>query len=241
MLPRPSTGRVFTAGRRVRLGDVDPAGRCRLDAVARYLQDVALDDSADAGLDKAMGWVVRRTMIDVHHAAGFEEWLELATWCSGHGGRWAERRTEIRGDRGASVDTVTLWVHVDPSTGRPLRLFEQFFHIWGESTGGRKVSARTSLDSDPGDAPGEPWLVRATDLDLAGHVNNAAHWAPVEQVLSSAGVPDRFRAELEHGTGVTPGQPAMLHVDRTGAEVRTWLLVGGVAAGVARVAPLGSG
>ena len=46
----------------MRLGDVDPSGRLRLDAIARYLQDVASDDAADAGLDT--GWVARRTLIE---------------------------------------------------------------------------------------------------------------------------------------------------------------------------------
>ena len=48
-MPLPSAGRTFTGERIVRLGDVSPAGRLRLDAVARYLQDIATDDAVDAG------------------------------------------------------------------------------------------------------------------------------------------------------------------------------------------------
>ena len=91
LVPRPTRGRVVTAERRVRLGDVDPTGRARLDALARYLQDVARDDSSSTDLENALGWVVRRTLIEVRSAPRLEEWLELATWCSGFGGRWAER------------------------------------------------------------------------------------------------------------------------------------------------------
>ena len=43
----PERGRVFAVGRRVRLGDVSPKGRLRLDATARYLQDIANDDAVD--------------------------------------------------------------------------------------------------------------------------------------------------------------------------------------------------
>ena len=43
-LPRPTTGRTFAAERRVRLSDIDAHGRVRLDSVARFLQDVAIDD-----------------------------------------------------------------------------------------------------------------------------------------------------------------------------------------------------
>ena len=40
---------MYQASRRVRLGDASPRGRLRLDACARYLQDIANDDSRDAG------------------------------------------------------------------------------------------------------------------------------------------------------------------------------------------------
>ncbi len=116
LVPRPSSGRVVVGERRVRLADVDPTGRARLDALARYLQDAARDDSSGTDLENSMGWVVRRTLIEVRQAPRLEESMELATWCSGYGGRWAERRTEIRGDRGAVADSSTVWVHVDSTT-----------------------------------------------------------------------------------------------------------------------------
>ena len=48
----------------MRLGDVDPDGRLRLDALTRYTQDVSDDDTTDAGLDVEPGWVVRSTVVD---------------------------------------------------------------------------------------------------------------------------------------------------------------------------------
>src|SRR3954451_11967811 len=41
LIPVPVEGRRFVARRAVRLGDASPGGRLRLDAIARYLQDVA--------------------------------------------------------------------------------------------------------------------------------------------------------------------------------------------------------
>ena len=40
----PDSARVVTRRRRVRLGDAAPSGTVRLDALARYLQDIADDD-----------------------------------------------------------------------------------------------------------------------------------------------------------------------------------------------------
>ena len=216
--------------RRVRIADVDPSARCRLDAIARYVQDIARDDSDDAGFGDSMGWVVRRTMIEVRQAPRFEERMKLATWCSGHGGSLAERRTEIRGEHGAEVDSVTLWVHIDRDTGRPRKLIDRFFEVWGETAAGRKVSARSSLDPEPAGASAERWSVRATDLDTVGHMNNAAHWAPVEEVLARHGVPARLRAELEHGAGVDLQQQAILHVRAENEALHTWVTADGALA-----------
>ena len=94
MATRPASGRMFAASRRVRLGDCSPGGRLRLDATARYLHDVSDDDTRDAGLGQ-MTWVVRRTVIDVHRFPTYLEPLDLVTWCSGIGSRWAERRVDI--------------------------------------------------------------------------------------------------------------------------------------------------
>ena len=92
LLPLPPRGRRYRAHRTVRLADVDPAGELRLDAIARYLQDVASDDALDAGLPNPFGWIVRRTLIRVDHAARLGERVDLTTYCTGSGRSWAERR-----------------------------------------------------------------------------------------------------------------------------------------------------
>ena len=89
-----STGGRSPGQRRVRLGDCSPGGRLRLDATARYLQDLSDDDTRDVGLAQ-MTWVVRRTVIDVHRFPTYLEPLDMVTWCSGIGSRWAERRVDI--------------------------------------------------------------------------------------------------------------------------------------------------
>ena len=222
--PRPGTGRVFAATRCIRLGDVDPGGRCRLDAVVRHLQDVARDDSADAALREPMNWVVRRVMVEVHRAPVFQERIELATWCSGHGGRWAVRRTEIRGEHGGHVEAVTVWIFVDPETGAPKALGDDFFAIYGATAADRRISARLSLPAaPPADAESSEWQVRFSDLDLFGHVNNAAQWAPVEEARHRVGAPtEGIRAELEHGAGVEPGD-ARLWWHAAEGGVDSWL------------------
>ena len=184
LVPVPERGRTFTASRLTRLGDVSPGGRLRFDAIARYLQDVANDDAVDAALEGAMAWVVRRTVIEVDAFPVFREPLTLTTFASGSGRSWAERRTSVHGEQGSHLEAAALWVYVDPDTGRPRSLPEEFVTVYGEATGGRKVRARLE---HPDPTPGldrEPWPLRFADFDALGHVNNAVYLAVVEEHLA---------------------------------------------------------
>ncbi len=236
----PSTGRVHKTARRMRLADVDPTGRCRLDSLARHLQDIARDDSAASGLGDAMNWVVRRTMIEVRTAPRFQEWVELSTWCSGHGGRWAERRTSLVGDLGASVEAVTVWIFVDAQTGAPRKLNPDFFEIYGSVAGARKISARLTLDSTPPDgAESTDWPVRFADLDILDHVNNAAQWVAVEEAMDRVGLARQpICAELEHGLGVERDGSVTLRWMPADGGFDSWLMTEAGAGSVARVRPL---
>lgn len=189
-------GRRFTAHRTVRLGDVDPAGELRLDAIGRYLQDVASDDALAAGLPNALGWVVRRSLIRVTEPAIAGEQVELTTYCTGSGRAWAERRTTIRSER-AVVDAVSLWVQVDVGSGRPARLGEEFAAIYGPAAAGRQVSSRLSLPGRPPDGAvvARQWRFRRADLDQFGHVNNAAQLVLVEDRLPPGGRRGAFAIE----------------------------------------------
>ncbi len=207
LVPLPTTGRTFTARRRVRLGDVSPNGRMRLDSVARFVQDVSNDDTVDAGLIDDMAWVVRRTVIEVHAEARLREELALTTFCGGTGSRWAERRVSARGEHGAHIETATVWVHLDMATGRPLRLPEQFHQIYDEAAGGRTVRAKLEHDSPPSDqGDRSPWPLRFSDFDVLDHVNNAVAWAAVEETrVGHKNLRAPLRAEVEYRDAIERG------------------------------------
>ncbi|BAN02507.1 acyl-[acyl-carrier-protein] thioesterase [Ilumatobacter coccineus] len=198
LLPLPSAGRVYTDRRKVRLGDVDRRGRLRLDATARYLQDIATDDASDADLDRRFGWLVRRTLIETTTPAMLGETVDVATWCTGLGRSWAERRSSISGERGARIDTVSLWVQIDVATGKPSRVVDDFRSAYGQAAAGRTVSARLSVPPPDGDERREPWTIRRTDLDPFEHVNNAANWEFVEHAAALDESGRVGRAEMEY-------------------------------------------
>ncbi len=191
MLPRPASGRTFSTSQRVRLSDTTVDGALRLDALARYVQDIASDDARETMTASYLAWVVRRAVFEVSVPAVSEEVCNLTTWCAGYGGRWAERRTSLSGDAGARAEAVVLWVAIDPETGAPARLPDAFHEAYDEAAAGRRVTARLQHDNPPIDGQSMPWSFRAADLDRLGHVNNAAYWAIPEElaVVESATVP----------------------------------------------------
>ena len=239
LVTRPSSGRVFDGARRVRLADVSPAGRLRLDAAARFLQDLSADDTADAALPDAEAWVVRKTVIEVTAFPRYLEPLALATWCSGTGSHWAERRISIRGERGGLIEAATTWVHIDMDTGRPSRIPAGFEELYGEAHGGRRVKARLDhADPPAGDHVGFAWPLRFTDFDVLGHVNNAACWQIVEQAMAERrDLRAPLRAEIQHRTAIERDSSVTVTTLDEDGGLRLWAVADDAIAVTARVDP----
>lgn len=225
LVTRPEAARVFSRELRAGVGDCAPSGRIRLDSIARWLQDIAFDDVADAGLAFSAVWVVRRTRISVRRFPRFAEPCQVETFCSGVGRMWAERRTTIAraGAAQSDVEAVSLWVHLDAGSWRPTPLTEAELDTYGASLDGRPVSARLRHPTARDATELGRWRFRTTECDVAGHVNNAAYWEVLEdELLSDHGAdgPElaAVEAEIEHRAPAQPGEMLVL-----GAGPRRWI------------------
>lgn len=225
----PGPGRQFAASQLVRLADVLPSGDARLDSIARYLQDIAAEDGTDAGIDTDLVWLVRKTVMGLVRRPRLGERLELVTWASGSGSRWAERRTTMSVAGESVVEAASLWVCVDSATMRPARLSERFWLMYGQSVDGRTVSSRLTHSDLPEALPADqrPWPLRLSDLDVLGHVNNAVTWAAVEDELDRRGVNGTVvRAELEYRGPIDRSHAMSVASQVNGRSVRVWLTSG---------------
>jgi acyl-ACP thioesterase len=226
----PEAGRVFEQSARAGFADCAPSGRIRLDGLARWLQDVAYADVDDVGLAEVAVWVVRRTRILVSRFPRFGERCSVSTFCSGLGRMWAERRTTIRaeGQAEADVEAVALWVHLDPDTWRPLPFHEFELERYGAHAAGRRVTARLRHPAPPTDGPRRGWSFRATELDIAQHINNAAYWQPLEDELLPGPDPTTLDVEIEFRTPCQPGEKLVVaDGSPVGAGTRRWIVEGG--------------
>lgn len=238
LVPPPREGRTYRTTRRIRLADRDATGRLRLDAVARFVQDVATDDVDETGWGAPDHlWVVRSMRIDVTTPPLEDDHVELLTWCSGTGTVAAGRRMSLVGDRGGRVDVDGVWIHLGPDA-RPQRI--EGFEIYAGSADGRLVTTKLDL-LEPDRVMGRfPWHVRVADLDLMGHVNNAVYLEAVEECLARGGPDPRrpLRARVDYRHPIDMGEDVELAVHARDDHLTLAYAVDGRAKAVARVEPL---
>ena len=208
----------------VRLADAGPDGHLRPDGVARILQDVATDDWTASGLADTATWVVRQSALSiVGPRPRLGDDLVAETFCSGMGAAWAERRTDLLVDGELVIQACALWVPIDMARGRPQRVRTDFVEVYGESAAGRKISGRiASPNPIPLDADRRSWQLRRSDLDVVGHVNNAALWAALVEVAP----PTITSAMLTHH-GPVEGADS---VELFSSDEELWLVVEGIPA-----------
>jgi acyl-ACP thioesterase len=199
LVPIPDTGRTFRVSYTVRLSDADATGRLRLDAIARYLQDAAIDDVGETGWGAPEHlWVLRSVRIDVLTPFVADGEVGIVTWGSSLSALAAGRRWSLTGDAGGSVEVDSTWVHLGPDA-RPARIGEGF-DGYAQAAQGRVASTKLTLAAPPTDVARRRWAFRRTDVDRMGHVNNAAYWAAVEQRLPEIGFDPRqpLEARLDY-------------------------------------------
>lgn len=116
----------------------------------RWMQEVATAHTASEGwtLDRYRQsraiWVVRRHSIDYLSPAYAGERLDLHTWIE-----WVKDCQSVRrylltraGEHRALVRAETLWVCVDPESGRPKRVPEDFIQAFDLVSGGDAEALR---------------------------------------------------------------------------------------------------
>lgn len=186
--------------------------------------------------------MLRSIRIDVVAPFLQDREVGILTWGSGLAALAAARRWSLVGDRGGAIEVDSTWVHLDRDA-RPARIGDGFDE-YAEAAQGRSASTRLTLPDPPGDAPRAPWPLRATDVDVMGHVNNAAYWSAVEHYLYAAGHDLRHpvRARLDYRRPLDLGEQVELAVHRDDGSIVVAFVSGGTVKAVASVEELrGSG
>ncbi|MFJ4654198.1 acyl-[acyl-carrier-protein] thioesterase [Nocardia sp. NPDC088792] len=229
--PPPFEDAGYATGWPVRAGDVDRNGRLRLDAIARYLQDIAWEDLNAGGFaDSDPTWIVRRTVLDVIRPIRWPDRVTLRRWCSGVSSRWANMRVRITSDAGGLVETEAFWINVDENTGTTARISDAGFAHLAATTDHHRLRWTPMVGEKPPEHSDHdlPYPIRAVDIDLLQHMNNAAYWQAVEQVLPGFAevITGPHRAIFEYNAPITAEQTLRIRPELRPTGLHLWLLAG---------------
>lgn len=233
----------YSAGYRVRTGDIDQDMRVRLDGIARYLQDVANDNIAVLPFaDTDPFWIIRRTVIDVLEPITWPSELRMERWCGALSTRWTNMRVRITAEGGTNrfnpeprpdglVETEAFWINMTES-GTPARISDLAMETLTAMTDEHRLRWRAMNPATPPAAealelPDREHVLRITDFDPFKHLNNAAYFEAVEdELVHHADLIDGpHRAIIEYLRPITPGTRVTIRRQRLDGTLLIWFVI----------------
>jgi medium-chain acyl-[acyl-carrier-protein] hydrolase len=194
---------------RVRSYEAAPDGRLSLPSLCNYLQEIAGNHARALGL--ALGqigsltWVLQRLRVATDRRPDWGEDVQVTTWPSGHNGLVANREFLIEDSRGLCARGSSGWLLLDLERRRPVRLPETVTSLNVPQLE-RPLGTAERIDVQVGEALLQT-AVRASDLDMNGHVNNVRYLEWMMDSLDPASYPSAvdlmFKAEAMLGDSLT--------------------------------------
>ena len=231
---------VFERSFRVRFYECDAYNHVNHANYVRYMQEAAMDASASVGFDAdyyyRLGhyWLVCQTGITYLRPLTFGDTVTVKTWVADFRRATSRRLYELRiADSGEiAAEGFTDWVYVDSETHRPASVPDEMVAALTPPQGLRLAAKRDAFPIQPPQPDGVFQMqrrVRWSEIDPAGHVNNAAYFSFMEDcAMELMAARDWPAARLhEEGLGIVARSyriqymaPAILDDE---LEVATWL------------------
>ncbi|HEX2922388.1 MAG TPA: acyl-ACP thioesterase domain-containing protein [Bacteroidales bacterium] len=165
---------------RVHVYETGPNGKLNVHSLFNYFQDIASDHAELLGFGRDdlqknnHFWVLSRMYVEISKLPFWEDTVEIQTWPSGIEGLFALRNYEISGNEGIIVKASSSWLILDRSTKKIQRPETAFS---GHEFPPEKNFTRKATKLNPVEQ-GEPnhcLRIKASDLDINLHTNNAAY------------------------------------------------------------------
>ncbi len=227
-----TTQRTFRSSRRVRVGDCDARGIVRVDALARYLQDIGYDDTDDIGVGDGGLWVARSITMTFPSAQCWpvrNEIIQLETYCGGVGRAFAQRNVEIETSAGEKIHTTTLWVSVNEA-GKPIGVPQWLLDAYPDAK--KVTSSRTLSVALPTDGvlAEHPWHLRASDFDINDHANNTVAFDALYEVAHVITAPLPLQVVIEYHQPIETADLTKLIYYVNDYGFQAWLVSNGIVA-----------
>ncbi len=189
---------------RVRHYECDTYGRLHPANFARFMQETALDASADAGYDISRYedmkrlWLIRESRLSLKRPLTYDDLLLVKTWVHDFRRVRSRRAYEFRlvQTNELVAEASTDWIFIDTESERPTVVPPELISAFVPEGIKQQAPRREKLAQTEPPATGpfhsrRPVMWR--DIDGAGHLNNAAYLAYIEdcqvQMLNHFGWP----------------------------------------------------
>ena len=200
--------------------DMDGRGHCKASALLNHLQNAATLAAEDGGFSREVlverygaFWMLARSWYRLSRPLAFEDKLTIRTWHRGSRGALMYRDYDILANGQPVGESVSAWVLASLQGHRLLRLGA--IAELAETSGGAlcKTMTLAKLHQPEGLRHKENRLMRYSDTDLNGHVNNTryADFACDALEMERLG-PDRFLSSMQIGylAECRPGEELLL-------------------------------
>lgn len=205
-----------------------------------YMQETAIDASADAGYDEEkynqLGtfWLIRETDIDYYSPLKYDDMIEVKTWVEDFRRVRSRRIYEFKKVTSdiISAKAVTDWVYLDRGSGLPKEIPEEMAQNFLDGDSPVEPKPRTrfpKFTNPPPCAFKTSRRVEWRDIDAVQHVNNAVYLAYFEDCALQVGKAYGWTMERmrDRGIGIVARkhhllyrQPAVLDDE---LEIASWL------------------
>lgn len=185
--------RVF----RVRHYECDRYGHLNNVNYIRYMQETALDASADVGWDasryETIGhqWIARETNIEFLQPLLWNDEVEITTYIVDFRRVQSWRYYEFRriADDTLIAQAHTNWVYINSYTNEPARIPDEIVNDFAPDglPETNKIAKYPKPAQQPDDVFSLKKRVEWRDIDTVGHVNNAAYMAYCEDAATQVG------------------------------------------------------
>jgi acyl-ACP thioesterase len=180
---------------------VDATRRVTLTSICNILQ-VAAGHHANfrkIGFDQmnAAGrfWALNRLIVKMQAYPMWLSTVKLHTWVHRMRGPFSYRNFELFNEAGEVIGAAsTLWVAVDASTRKPIRVDVGDFPIIPDKTPPSGEPNKVTIPKTLAASNQEEHPVRYSDLDMINHVNNVKY---IEWILDTYGTEERLKSPSE--------------------------------------------
>jgi acyl-ACP thioesterase len=219
---------TFEMFKQVQLFHTDTAGKASLATLCRFAQESAGYHAERLGFgimrlaELGIAWVLREQAMSVVRRPALGEVLRVVTWPTRAERILCHRDCRIEDAAGGLVARGTsVWFGLDLKTRRPLKA-ESFFRLqWAAMPAPVFEEPLPDLDAPAGDRAEEIRVVRASDLDALGHMNNLRYLDWIEDHLHG-GVPEAqamLGVRIRHAREVTAGDAVRIRHEERGGDV----------------------